>query len=238
MNVARNETIDANLSPNIPAWIEQRRPVWTSVIDPRVRNVGPDGLVNTADDTLGANWFTTRYPLDTATGTPNTGTGNNSPELFLLNNVVNPLAIVQANEGKSRPQIREWRVNVSTNLQLAKFFPDHRILRNMNVGGAIRWEDKGAIGYYGIPVNGDIDAATQLDPNRPIYAPDNLAVDAFVGYRTRLFKDRVGATFRLNVRDLTESGRLEAVGAYPNGEGHTFRIIEPRTFIFTTTFEL
>ena len=35
-----------------------------------------------------------------------------------------------------------------------------------------------------------------------------------------------------------ESGRLQKVGAYPDGRGHTFRIINPRTFIFTTTFDL
>ena len=47
------------------------------------------------------------------------------------------------------------------------------------------------------------------------------------------------ARFQLNARNLQEwKARLEPIGAYPDGSPHTFRIIEPGTFIFTTTFEL
>ena len=46
----------------------------------------------------------------------------------------------------------------------------------------------------------------QLDPNRPIYSPAETYVDLFVSYRTKLFRDKVGATFQLNVRNVGESG--------------------------------
>ena len=108
----------------------------------------------------------------------------------------------------------------------------------MNVGGALRWEDKGAIGYYGIPVNGDLAAATSYDPNRPIYDKAHTYVDAFLGYNVRFLGDKVRARFQLNARNIQESGRLQPVGAYPTGEPHTYRIINPRTCIFTATFDL
>jgi hypothetical protein len=208
LNVTQQEAIDANLSPNIPAWIAQRLPVWTKIIDTRT---------NTP-------WFTTPYSGGTA-------------QNFLQVNVLSPLGLAQATEGKSRPQIREWRANLSSRLQLAKF-TEHRRLKNASVGGAVRWEDKGAIGYYGIPVNGDIAAAVSFDPERPVYDKAHAYFDAFVGYTMRLFSDKVRARFQLNVRNLQESGRLQPVGAYPDGRPHSFRIIDPRTYILSATFEL
>lgn len=215
-NVARQESIDANLSPNIPAWILQRLPVWERIIDPRV----------------GTPWIDTGYQGDT----PNPTSG--TPRTFLINNVINPLSVVQATEGKSRPQIREWRFNLNTSYRLAGL-TEQKHLKRMTIGGAMRWESRGAIGYYGIPVNGDVAAATRLDVNRPVYDRARSYFDAFASYSTRLFGDKVRARFQLNVRNLHEShARLQPVGAYPDGRPHTFRIVDPRVFIFTTSFDL
>jgi hypothetical protein len=213
LNVTRQEAADANLSPNIPKWIEERMPIWNQIIDTRT----------------GTPWIDTPYNGDTPGGTA-------TPRAFLNGNVVSPLSLAQATEGKSRPQIREWRVNVSTNYRFAN--SDNVYLKRTNVGGALRWESQGAIGYYGIPVNGDITLATQFDPNRPIYDSAHLYADAFIGYTTRIYRDKVRARFQINVRNLQENGRLQKIGAYPDGRAHTFRVINPRTFIFTTSFDM
>lgn len=42
----------------------------------------------------------------------------------------------------------------------------------MNVGGAVRWEDHGAIGYYGVQKLPAV--ITDLDPKNPIYDRPNL----------------------------------------------------------------
>lgn len=215
-NITRQSSIDANLSPHIPAWIAQRLVVWESIIDPRT----------------GTKWLDTGYNGDS----PAAGSG--TPRQFLQGNVISPLAIVQATEGKRRPETREWRVNVNTNYRLAGLFQNEH-LKRMNVGGALRWESKGAIGYYGIPINGDIGAATQLDPNRPIWNRAHLTADLLMGYTTRVYHDKWRARFQLNVRNIDEShARLQKVGAYPDGRGHSFRIVEPRQFIFTTSLDL
>ena len=56
--------------------------------------------------------------------------------------------------------------------------------------------------------------------------------------RTRMFANRVAATFQLNVRSLQEDGRLQAILAGPDGRATAYRIIDPRQFIFTVTFDL
>jgi hypothetical protein len=183
-------------------------PVWTSIID---------------TDT-GLPWFTSQY-------VPNGQTAQG----WLAGNVTAGLAVAKANEGKSRPQIRKYRANFSTNFRLTGI-TDHRILKRFNIGGAARWEDKGAIGYYGVEEYPAI--ITALDRNRPIYDKDHLYIDLFVAYRTRLYSDKVGMTVQLNVRNVQENGRLQPISAYPNGVANGFRIIDPRQFILTATFDL
>ena len=53
-----------------------------------------------------------------------------------------------ATQGKQRPQTREWHYNILTNYKLAGI-TDNRWLKNVDIGGAFRWEDKANIGYYG-----------------------------------------------------------------------------------------
>lgn len=73
---------------------------------------------------------------------------------------------------------------------------------------------------------------------RPIWDKSRYYVDGFVGYRTKLFSEKIGAKFQVNVRNLGENGRLQPIGAYPDGRPHSFRIIDPQQFIFTATFDL
>lgn len=216
LNVTRTFSSDANIAPHIPGWIAQRMPIWTTVIDPRV----------------GTPWFTTGYTNDTPSTTGGT------PQAFLNANVISGVQLGQATEGKNRPDIREWHYNFTGSLRLARY-TEQKFLKNVNVGGSLRWESKGSIGYYGIPINGDLSIATQYDPNRPIWAKANTYLDAFASYNTRLFHDKVRARFQLNVRNLQEwKTHLEPVAAYPDGTPNTFRIIEPFTVIFSTTFDL
>jgi hypothetical protein len=211
LNATRQDAIDANLARGLQTYLAQRIPFWNSIIDPRTNEP----------------WFTTRY----------TTSSSSMPRTFLQTNVIAPLNLATATEGLKRTQIREWRVNLSTSYRLAGF-TEHKHFKNMSVGGGVRWEDKASIGYYGVPVNGVMTAATEFDPERPIYDEGRAYVDAWASYTTRLYGDKVRARFQLNVRNLQESGRLQAIGAYPDGRAHTFRIIDPRQFIFTATFDL
>jgi hypothetical protein len=79
---------------------------------------------------------------------------------------------------------------------------------------------------------------TELDPKRPVYDKERLYLDAFVAYRLRLFSNKVGTTLQLNVRNLQEDGRLQAISAFPDGTANGYRIVDPRQFILSATFDL
>ena len=208
LNFTEQEAFDANLAGGVSKYLDERMPIWKSIID---------------TDT-GLPWYTSRY-------IPN---GQNA-EGWLASMVNAGLAVAKANEGKSRPQIRKYRVNYSTNFRLTGI-TDHRLLKRFNVGGAARWEDKGAIGYMGVEKFPAV--ITALDRNRPIYDKAHLYVDLFAGYRMKLYSEKVGLTVQLNVRNVQEGGRLQPISAYPNGDANGFRIISPRQYILTATFDL
>jgi hypothetical protein len=213
--ITRSEVLDLNLSPHIPQWITQRLPIWETIIDPRT----------------GVKWLDQGYNGD------NPQTGSQTPRQFLVGNVVTPLAIVQAMEGKKKSETREWAARFSASYQLAGLF-ENKYLKRTRVSTAIRWESEGAIGYYGIPINGDYTAASALDPNKPIWNSAHTYVDLGLSYSTRIYHDKWRARYQLNIRNVQESGtRLQKIGAFPDGRGHTFRIVDPRQFIFTATFD-
>ena len=207
LNVTEQRSLNANIAPGLVSWIAERLPVWQRIIDPE----------------LNRPWFTERY-------------GNlNSASQLLAANVTAPLNVALASQGKSRPQVRRYRANLASSLRLAGL-TDHRVLRRFTVGGALRWEDRGAIGYYGVQQLPAV--ITDLDPDRPVWDRAHLYADAFVAYRWRLFSDKIAGTLQLNVRNLQEDGRLQAISAYPNGRPAAFRIVDPRQFILTATFDL
>ncbi len=205
-NVTQQESMNKALSGVVTQWIDERLAVWTKIIDPR--NNQP--------------WYSQDY-------------GGGSAQSYFTSNVLNPLQIAKAMQGKSRPQIRKYRANFMTSYRLAGL-TDHSLLKRFTAGGAVRWEDKGAIGFRGMQQAPAI--ITTLDANQPIWDKSRASYDAFVAYRTRLFADKVGLTLQLNARNVTEGGRLQPVAVEADGRVIAYRIIDPRLFILTATFSL
>jgi hypothetical protein len=198
--------MNAGLSAGVTQWIDDRMKSWTKIIDPR--NNQP--------------WFTQDY-------------GGGSAQAYFTSNVLSPLQVAQAFQGKSRPQIRKYRMNFLTSYRLAGI-TDQSLVKRFTVGGAVRWEDKGAIGFRGTQDPPAI--VTTLDPNRPVWDKAHAYFDAFVTYRTKLFADKVGLTVQLNARNVTEGGRLQPLQVEADGRVIAYRIIDPRLFILTATFSL
>ena len=200
-------SFNSNVSTDIQQWIDQRMPIWTTIKDQRT----------------GALWWTTSY------------SGGVTAAANYATFVDTPFNVVRQQEGKSNPQIRRYAAKASTNYRLAGI-SDNRWLKSTSIGGALRWESPGAIGYYGaqkLPA-----VITSLDANNPIYDKAHLYADLNLSYSTRLFANKIGTRFQLNVRNVQESGRLQPVAAYPDGTPNAYRIVDPRQFIFTVTFDL
>jgi hypothetical protein len=204
-NVAEQKVVEQGVTPGIQQYIDARRPVWETIIDKRT----------------GQPWFTSPY-----------GRADSRAIDFLESLVLAPYKLLTANEGKSRPQIRRWRFNALTNFQL-RGITENKWLRRVAVSGAVRWEDKGAIGYYAYAND-----PNAYDPNRVIYDQARYYFDGGISYDQKILRNKIGLRLQLNVRNLFEDGRLQAVAALPNGQPHTYRIIDPRTFILTARFSL
>ena len=201
------QSFNTNVSTDINQWIAQRLPIWTTIVDQRT----------------GALWWNTNYG------------GSQTAAQNYASFIQTPFSVVRAQEGKTSPQIRRYAAKFSTNLQLAGI-TENRIAKRFNVGGALRWEAKSAIGYYGLQKLPAV--ITDLDPSNPIYEKAHYYVDAFVTYRTKLWGDKIGASFQLNVRNVQENGHLQPIGAFPDGTPNAYRIVDPRQFIMQATFDL
>ena len=173
----------------------------------------------TAKDDAGALWWTTTN-------------GGNTPLNFYTGSISAPLKLAIANSGKPRTQVREWRFNALTNYN----FTEGR-LKNFGVGGAVRWEDKAAIGFRGAAPESD-GVVRSLDPTKPLFDKSRYYFDASSSYNLRFSNNKIRARIQLNVRNVFESGRLQKIAVNPDGSAYAFRIIDPRQFILTTTFDL
>jgi hypothetical protein len=180
----------------------------------------------TAKDDEGRLWWNTIPAL-----------GGDTPETAYYNGLLSPYLFSVANAGKPRTQVRKYRWSTVTNYTFTE-----GVMRNFSVGGAVRWEDKGSIGFYGkapsqLPGNFR-GVVLELDPAKPIWDSARFYYDLSFGYRMRFMSDKIRANVQLNVRDVFENGRLQPVAANPDGSIYAWRIVDPRKFIFTVGFDL
>jgi len=207
--ITQTRAFNALLSPELQDYIfGQRMPTWTTITSPA----------------SGALWWTSII------------SGSTTPQTFYTANVLAPLKVAIATQGKQRTQTREWHYNITTNYQLAGI-SDNRWLKNMSVGGSFIWEDKASIGYYGMPADPD-GIVRDFDPNRPIWDRSRYIINLHAAYRLHMFNDKVQARIQLNVNDIFAAQRLQAVAVNPDGNPYAFRIVDPRQFILQVTFDL
>ena len=207
-NATDTRVINSNVSQDVANWIAGRLPIWTTIVDPRTNTL----------------WWTTNYG------------GSQTANANYISFVQSPFSIIQQQQGKANPQIRRYNFRASANYQLAGL-TDNPILKHVNIGGAVRWEAAGAIGYYGLQ---QLPATiTALNPNNPVYDKAHAYYDGLIGYRTRLLGNRIPATFQLNVRNIQEGGgHLQPVAAFPDGSPSALRIVDPRQYIFQVSLDL
>ncbi len=251
-SVTKTEAINTAVGSAVDDYIAARMPIWKSLEDPRFTQTTQTlGGVTTAYTTgpvslpTGSTgrllwWNILGTPFSTVAGYNAT----NSAATNFASNVDAPMAVFRALIGRPRPQIRKYTAKFNTKYNLAGI-SDHPVLKAMSVGGSLRWSDKGSIGFYGLGYDSSKDLTLasnkilQLDPNRPIYSPAEAYVDLFMSYRARMFRDKVRANFQLNVKNVQENGgRLQATGAFFDGRASTYRIVDPRQFILSASFDL
>ncbi len=211
---SQTQAQDDRVSREIYDWWQQRIPVWSTL---RSDIVPGDGQ--------GPRWWDTVPPGASIT-----------PQTRYISEQEAPFLAAATNQGRPRSQIREYRFTALTNYQF-----NNGMFKNFDVGGAVRWESKASIGFLAAapetsgPYRG---AVLYLDNNKPVWDKARAYLDVSAGYRFKLWNDKIRSKVQLNIRDVFEDGSLRAVGVNPDGTPYAYRIIDPRQFILSMTFDL
>lgn len=130
--------------------------------------------------------------------------------------------------GKTAPEIREWRYNVITNYS----FTEGR-LDGLSVGGAMRYQDPQILEYS---LMRDADGFVVPDLSRPIESPSLTAFDLWVGYRKRL-SDKLSWRVQVNLFNAFGENKAIPLNVDPDGTPAAVRVQEGRSWQISNTFE-
>ena len=208
----RDTAVNTNLAPHIQAYLAARLPIWTKATDP----------------VFGPFW--------TTVSAGNQSDGGGSPQQW-LNGTVDAagLDVALAQQGHVAPDYSKYHLNFLTNYQFVQ-----GMFKGFGVGTAFTYQSPSAIGYYGNPPDPvALNAIDGLQAFNPIYSKEKIHEDIWISYRMRLpfLDNRIRASFQLNVKDMWENGYLRVVQTNPDGTPQAYRIIPPRRFYLTTTFD-
>ncbi|MBD5781619.1 TonB-dependent receptor plug domain-containing protein [Pelagicoccus sp. NFK12] len=188
-----------------------------------ISNVAPVGAaaILSIADNLAAS------PLGSMIDSPNLAEDMTWTERWTSNRVNSILAAL-ASEGKVSPEQRKWRANLVTNYSFSDGF-----LKDFQVGGALRWQDRIATGYRIAVEDGRV--TPLLD--QPFYGDDELNGDVWVKYGKPIFKDRIDWHVQINVRNFYRSNSdFIPMITNPDGRDVVFRNPNPTEMFLTNTF--
>lgn len=138
-------------------------------------------------------------------------------------------------EGSATNETREWSANVVTNYK----FSDGKY-KGFSVGGAVRWQSSGAIGYpqmaYEVSPGVIIDVP---DVSAPWEGSDALYVDLNAGFTKKIANDKVRYTARLHLKNINNLGsdNLTTVRAAWDGSPATVRWDPPFEVSLSNSFD-
>ena len=270
-SVTKTEATNTSAGSAVDDYIAARMPVWTTLEDPRFTYTGTTtvGGISSANysnssatGTIPANFA---IPITTANpvipngpnghllwwnilGTPfNAAAGydkTNSAATNYAGNLNAPMSVFRELIGRPLPQIRKYQAKFNTKYNLSGI-TNQKYLKNVSVGGSVRWLDKASIGFYGLGYDPSMDLSLpqnsilKLDTNRPIYSSAETFVDLFISFKTKMYNDKIHANYQFNVKNVTENGgRLQATQAFMDGSRATYRIVDPRQFVLSVSFDL
>jgi outer membrane receptor protein involved in Fe transport len=212
LNASRNEAVRSNILADWADFTEKNKAIWF------------DGYNNTPESEL--NYWTVDGYADIRHWTGDVY-GSDLAGNRMMNAVYGPYQNLVAATGQAVNELRKWRFNFVTNYTFSKGF-----LKNVNMGGAVRWQDKAAIGYY--PKYNSEAGIWVTDVTKPIYAPSETNYDAWIGYERKLSK---GLTWvvQLNVYDAFAKNDLIPIAANPDGTTAQVRIPSETTWALTNT---
>ena len=147
----------------------------------------------------------------------------------MMQDVYGPFLNARAGNGQRVSELRQWRFNFVTTYD----FIDGP-LEGVSIGGAVRWQDKAAIGNY--PRYNEVAEQWVVDASSPIYGDTETDIDFWIGYERQL-TNRVAWSIQLNVWNLFGDDDLIPIVANPDGTTAQVRIPSETTWQISNTFK-
>ena len=216
LNLSRTTAARSNIMADWPAFVANMKDLWfDGYNDTPINQLNYWNIDGFADI---RHW----YGETTYSGAADTFGGR------MMQNVYGPYENLLAENGQAVNELRKWHVNFVNNYSF-----NHGFLRGFNVGGAVRWQSKAAIGY-----NPKFNSDAQIwvnDVSSPIYAGSETNYDAWIGYAHKI---RKGITWeiQLNVYNLFANDSLVPILANPDGTTAQVRIPAETTWTLTNRF--
>lgn len=234
-NASKQETKYSNVLKEFDDWYSYRSEAWNNAraadfLKPEYQHFAKYTSFGGREVDLTTFWGGYGFRPEARLDEPN---GYYNTQLYYDGVVTPQYALASDLEGQIAPGQRKYRWNIVTNYAF-----EEGKLANFSVGGAIRWEDEAVIGYYGKanPGSGS-DSLVLSDVSRPIYDDAQTYTDLWFAYRTKIWNDKVNMKIQLNIVNVFEDGDLRVVGVNYDGSPNSYRIIDPRQFILTASFD-
>ncbi len=229
----KQDTKYSNVLKEFDAWYDVRYPVWQAAkakdyLLPQYQNYATYTTTGGRQVDLTNFWTSTGF--DSAVRLDDSF-GNTNVQNYYNINVTPQVLLARDLEGQSAPDQRKYHWSYLSTYN----FTEGR-LKGFFVGGSERWESKSIIGYLGRASGANGTQLDVSDTSKPIYDPANAYTDLWLGYSRKLDRG-VKMTVRLNVINAFENGGLQAVSVNYDGTPYAFRIVDPRQFILTTSFD-
>lgn len=141
--------------------------------------------------------------------------------------VYNPYYQAKATSDQAVNELRKWHWNAVTNYTFSRGF-----LKNVGIGGAVRWQDRPTLGYY--PKFDQNANSWVIDLSKPIKGDTEINYDAWVSYERRFRK--FTWDIQLNVYNLFAKSSLIPTQANPDGTIAQVRIPAQTTWALRNTF--
>ena len=219
------------------AYIGARMPTWLAAASPAAYSgvyTNWKGAGSSAITYLGNFWNS--YGYDSNTNATGTNGGATTVGAYFSGAVGVPLVVDQAALNTDVPEEATYSWRYLTNYSFVS-----GPLKNLSVGGGLRWQGPTVMGYYGNTNAYALNASGQVAGSNvalPIYQAPQLHVDAWINYAFKLPWDngKIKCKVQLNCVDLTSNGYIQAIAYNLDGTPDTWRIVPPRQWALTTTF--
>ncbi len=158
------------------------------------------------------------------------GGGRNGSMVSWNSNFYSKYLLLKLQEGANTPELRRWRVNFVTNYNFTE-----GMLKGVNIGAGYRWQDKIAIGYPVVEIQGGSTEEIGFDTNNPYFGPTQDAIDLWIGYERRL-TSKINWRIQLNVRNLGDGKKLIPLSTQYDGSVAAWGIAPSQSWTVTNTF--